>query len=229
MDTGQVERILKDLEEISLKFVKVRQGAPADSTFSALSQTLRFDSIYADMSFQELFSITKDTLTRNCCKGSDLYEAIGRLHAVYSDSTVLNSLVRGWLREPHEGGQLWYTATHVLYPLTNMCTLGRDVRKNITTPLASVPDVQGAHIGIGKEGIWRGSPDAMCRVVPIEALKNLIKDSSSDSVSSNASSRAMCEGKVDFLGQDLMQVCGQSVVTSYISKNVQKRNRNGNT
>ena len=110
--------------------------------------------------------------------------------------------------EPKEG-QYWFTASHVLHPLTKSCTIGVDVQKNITAPQASVGEVPCHHIGIGNDGIWRGSPDAMCRVVPVKAIRNEEKDKSD---SSTCSARVMCEAKIAFADTDLMQLCGQSVV-----------------
>ena len=76
------------------------------------------------------------------------------------------------MKELREGGQFWFTATHVLQPLTNTCTVSLEVRKNITPPETKVHDVEFKSIGIGKEGIWQGTADAMSGMVPVKSLKN---------------------------------------------------------
>ena len=172
MDTAVVSRTMEGLQDVSLKFVKVQCGAPVTSTFTALKDTLHFDSVNADVSFLNLFSVTEDVLRGNCT--GDKCDAMGRFLTVYNDKEVLDSLIAGWMKElqVREGGQFCSTATHVLQPLTNACTVSLEVRRNVTPLETKVHDVEFKSIGIGKEGIWQGTADAMSRMVPVKSLKN---------------------------------------------------------
>ena len=63
MDKGVVSRTLEGLKDVSLKFVRVKPGAPVNCSFSALRDTLHSDSIYADIAFLDLFNLAEDMLT----------------------------------------------------------------------------------------------------------------------------------------------------------------------
>lgn len=98
-----------------------------------------------------------------------------------------------------------------------------DVGRKISTPIAAVVDVPNLPIGIGKEGIWWGVPDAMCGIVPVKAMVNTedMDDSDSSTTSSRSfrSSRSMMEAKSNSANADLMHITGQSVVSLYLCQN----------
>ena len=212
MDEDQAGDIFHCLRHTLLKVVRVQPGAPSTSTFTALKSSLQFRTMaLAEVKFTDVFGVDIDTLTKTNCN-SDVEEAVDRLCSVMSNG-LEESLATGLSKEPHKGGQLWYTVAHVLFPLTNSCILSMDCRKRQTTPIAKVlPEIQRGFIGIGTEGVWHGTPDAICNIPVLTTSVSRDTDSSDGATST-------LEEKVKFVDDDLKQVVGHAVVASFINKN----------
>ena len=205
MDGFQASKLLDELKDIKFYIVKVEPGVPKTASFSVLPETMRLEKHpHAEVGFLTMFGLTMEILL-NKHQDKEIGKAVERLCSVLRNDPMYESLLSGLREEPHEGGRLRYTAMHVLHPLTESCTINKDVDRAKTTPKVSLPVAEEEHLGIGNEYVWHGNPDAMCNNVPIATLY-------SDSYKEVSSGILSKENKI-------MQVVGQAVVASFTSHN----------